>query len=282
LAERTGDKRLIAAALFLQGLADLHDDLGVMFNPGAAPDVNPSPLLGAVSTLERSLAIWRELGDIGAEASTLAVLGGAYQGIGDYEQAKPLLAESARLHVRLGDYGDIDITSTLVGLMNLAANASDGPEMSGNAARIYGVLMALNEMLTVGPSPWETAEPAQRMIQKLVGVLGRNGFEQTFAEGKQLTPPEFLALVDRITAPHQPSAESPAPLVPAGMPYDNLTLRESEVLRLVAAGLSNSQVAERLIVTPRTVNAHLTAIYSKLGVASRAGAIRYALEYQLG
>jgi DNA-binding NarL/FixJ family response regulator len=54
------------------------------------------------------------------------------------------------------------------------------------------------------------------------------------------------------------------------------------VLRLVAVGLTNAQVAERLIVTPRTVNAHLTAIYSKLGVLSRASAIRYALDHQLG
>jgi len=54
------------------------------------------------------------------------------------------------------------------------------------------------------------------------------------------------------------------------------------VLRLVAKGWTNAQVAEALTITSRTVNAHLTAIYGKLGGTSRAGAIRYALEQQLG
>ncbi len=54
------------------------------------------------------------------------------------------------------------------------------------------------------------------------------------------------------------------------------------MLRLVAQGLTNAQVAERLYVTPRTVNAHLTAIYTKLGVSSRSAATRFALEHQLG
>ena len=67
------------------------------------------------------------------------------------------------------------------------------------------------------------------------------------------------------------------PAYPAG-----LTAREVEVLRLVAAGLTNSQVAARLFVTPRTVNAHLTSIYTKLGVAGRAAAIRFALDHDLG
>ncbi|HEX5501099.1 MAG TPA: LuxR C-terminal-related transcriptional regulator [Thermomicrobiales bacterium] len=54
-----------------------------------------------------------------------------------------------------------------------------------------------------------------------------------------------------------------------------------EVLRLVAAGLTDAQVAERLYLSPRTVNGHLRAIYGKLGVATRAAATRCALEYGL-
>jgi DNA-binding NarL/FixJ family response regulator len=58
----------------------------------------------------------------------------------------------------------------------------------------------------------------------------------------------------------------------------DLTPREIDVLRLVAAGLSNAQVAEKLYLSPRTVNTHLTAIYGKLGLTSRAAAIRYAID----
>ena len=64
--------------------------------------------------------------------------------------------------------------------------------------------------------------------------------------------------------------------------YRGLTVRELEVLRLVSTGLTNAQIAHQLSVTPRTVNAHLTAIYRKLGVTSRSGAIRYTIDHQLG
>jgi DNA-binding CsgD family transcriptional regulator len=64
--------------------------------------------------------------------------------------------------------------------------------------------------------------------------------------------------------------------------HATLTARERDVLPLVAAGLTNAQIAQRLHISPRTVNAHLTSIYSKLGVSSRAGAIRYAVEHDLG
>ena len=49
-----------------------------------------------------------------------------------------------------------------------------------------------------------------------------------------------------------------------------MTAREVEVLRLVAQGLTNEQVAEELVISPRTVNTHLTAIYGKIGVPSAA------------
>jgi DNA-binding NarL/FixJ family response regulator len=60
-----------------------------------------------------------------------------------------------------------------------------------------------------------------------------------------------------------------------------LTTREVEVLRLVAQGMTNEQVAEQLVISPRTVDTHLTSIYSKIGVSSRSAATRYALEHHL-
>lgn len=60
-----------------------------------------------------------------------------------------------------------------------------------------------------------------------------------------------------------------------------LTTREMEVLRLVADGLTDARVAEQLVISPRTVNWHLSVIYSKLGVSSRSAATRFALEHKL-
>ncbi|KPV46091.1 LuxR family transcriptional regulator, partial [Kouleothrix aurantiaca] len=61
-----------------------------------------------------------------------------------------------------------------------------------------------------------------------------------------------------------------------------LTAREVDVLRLVAQGLTDAEVAERLIVSRRTVSTHLSAIYGKLQVNSRSAATRFAIEHGLG
>lgn len=62
---------------------------------------------------------------------------------------------------------------------------------------------------------------------------------------------------------------------------DGLTLREVEILRLVAAGMTNRQAAERLGLSIRTIDAHLRSIYAKLGIKSRSAATRYAVEHNL-
>ncbi|HEX5503458.1 MAG TPA: response regulator transcription factor, partial [Thermomicrobiales bacterium] len=79
------------------------------------------------------------------------------------------------------------------------------------------------------------------------------------------------ALAARLAAP-----AAPPPAYPAG-----LTAREVEVLRLVAAGLPDAQVAARLFLSPYTVKAHLRAIYGKLGVDNRTAAARFAVEHGL-
>ena len=53
------------------------------------------------------------------------------------------------------------------------------------------------------------------------------------------------------------------------------------MLRLIVQGWTDAQIAEHLVISPRTVNHHTTSLYSKLGVSSRAAATRYALEHHL-
>jgi DNA-binding NarL/FixJ family response regulator len=54
-----------------------------------------------------------------------------------------------------------------------------------------------------------------------------------------------------------------------------------EVLGLVVEGFTNAQIAKELFLSPRTVDTHLTSIYHKLGVNSRAAATRFAMEHGL-
>ena len=63
-------------------------------------------------------------------------------------------------------------------------------------------------------------------------------------------------------------------------PVEALSARELDVLRLVADGLSNAQIAEQLVISVGTVNTHLSTLYGKLGVNSRTAAVRQA--QQLG
>ncbi len=77
----------------------------------------------------------------------------------------------------------------------------------------------------------------------------------------------------------EPASLTPDPTTatyPAG-----LTSREVEVLRLLAQGLTDAQIAEQLVISPRTVNSHLTSIYGKIRVSSRSAATRYAMEHHL-
>lgn len=64
--------------------------------------------------------------------------------------------------------------------------------------------------------------------------------------------------------------------------FPELTPREREVLELIARGLSNAEIAEQLVITPKTTRNHVSRIYSKLSVDSRAQAIVLAREAGLG
>ncbi len=94
-----------------------------------------------------------------------------------------------------------------------------------------------------------------------------------------MTPEQVLS---EERAPEQ-AGSAPGPIEAPGAPSypAGLTVREVEVLRLVATGLTNARVAKELFISSRTVDAHLTSIYSKLGVASRSAATRYAINHGL-
>lgn len=117
-----------------------------------------------------------------------------------------------------------------------------------------------------------------RSVTATRAELGEAAFEAAWADGSALTMEKAI-----VEAQREPSVEQLAPVVPTASP-DNLaglSTRELEVLRLIAAGLTTHQIAERLVLSPYTVQAHLRTIYGKLRVASRSAATRYALDHHL-
>ena len=260
LAQALGDRRAIAAALLLDALAATEGD----------------QVEQAIPALQESLAIWREVGDTRNRALTMATLARAEGKRGNDERVKPLLMEAVRLQVQQGNF--IELIGPLLALSFMAMHSQAQPEGARSAAQIFGMVMIWSEKLG-GTSPWAEG-PQQRIIEQLSAMLGADTFAQAFEIGKQMRPADLVQLAEHITAPASETM-LPSPHQPERV-YAPLSLREVEVLRLVATGLTNAQVAQRLSVTPRTINAHLTTIYRKLRVTSRSGAIRYALDHQLG
>lgn len=98
-----------------------------------------------------------------------------------------------------------------------------------------------------------------------------------------MTPAQALAAQGRVISPQPASAGSQPTPPPKTSPTSpgGLTAREEEVLRLLAQGMTNSQIAKRLILSSHTVPAHVRSIYTKLDVNSRSSVTRYAIEQHL-
>jgi DNA-binding NarL/FixJ family response regulator len=90
-------------------------------------------------------------------------------------------------------------------------------------------------------------------------------------------------LVDAIAA--SPAAAGPPAPSPPDPPrprlVDELTPREAEVLSLIANGLSNSEIADRLVISEGTVKSHINRLLAKIQVRSRAQAVTYAFQHGL-
>jgi DNA-binding NarL/FixJ family response regulator len=130
-------------------------------------------------------------------------------------------------------------------------------------------------------APVESAN-YERSVAAARGSLGEKAFTAAWNQGRSMSPEQALAAQGWETIKTLPADQPPTSPMKSSPTYPNgLTAREVEVLRLVAQGLTDAQVAEQLVISPRTVNTHLTAIYGKIGVTSRSAATRYAIENHL-
>ena len=108
-------------------------------------------------------------------------------------------------------------------------------------------------------------------------ALGRDDFTTAWDTGERLSIEEVFALLDQVGAAPAPAETEPdARELPGG-----LSARELDVLRLVADGLTDAEIGERLFISPRTVARHLYTVYQKLGVNSRTAATAFAFKHGL-
>ncbi len=112
-------------------------------------------------------------------------------------------------------------------------------------------------MGTVRFKVWDAGFDAS--VTTLRNAMGHEDFESAWAEGAALSTEEAIAYAQRGRGVRKRPASGWASLTPT----------ERDVVRLVSEGLGNNDIAARLFVSPRTVQSHLTHVYTKLGLASR-------------
>ena len=258
-----GDRRSIALAL------------GTLGNQAFLQEEDAA----ALPSIEEGLALFRELGDRRNSARMLSFLGYAAFVQGDYAKACTCYVEALTTLRELG--AKWYIVACLDGLAGVAV-AQGQPEW---AAHVLAAAALLREALGVSPPPILLAN-YERTVATTRAQLGEERFAAAWAEGRKMTLEQVLEEQAHATPPEQTSTVPTIPpptgtaALPPTAPFE-LTPREVEILRLVAAGLSNAQVAEQLIISPRTVHAHVRSIYSKLGITSRGAATRYAIDHKL-
>jgi DNA-binding NarL/FixJ family response regulator len=108
------------------------------------------------------------------------------------------------------------------------------------------------------------------------GTQIRQALQQVLADQAAIDPAVQHHLLDAVTAASPPAAPTPA------RDLDGLTARETEVLSLIAAGLSNAEIAARLVVSEGTVKSHINHLLAKTGCRDRAQAVAYAYRHHLG
>lgn len=151
----------------------------------------------------------------------------------------------------------------LASVLLLSAVAADGGGTEGPSPR----LSAAAERLAALPIPaW--------------GLLGRDAAAETLAAAVRALHAGLVVNAPRPQAPPRRSWSSPAG-ARDGSEAPQLTPREAEVLRLLARGAGNKQIAWELGVSEHTVKFHTSAIYAKLGVANRTEAARRGVELGL-
>ena len=193
----------------------------------------------------------------------------------DYAAARTHYEESLAIGRVVDDR--LNIPFYLEGLADVVAPQGD-PVW---ATRLWGAAEALREAMGTPLPPIYRAD-YERSVAAVRTQLGEQAFTTAWTEGRTMAPEQVFAAQGRMTRSVLIPAERPSipPMKSAAYP-DGLTAREVEVLRLVAQGLTNEQVAKQLVISPRTVNSHLTSIFSKIGVSSRGAATRYAIEHNL-
>ena len=136
------------------------------------------------------------------------------------------------------------------------------------AARLFGAAEAIRQRMgSVRIKIYDAG--SQASMAALRDALGEADFESAWAEGVAMSADEAIAYAQRGRGQRKRPATG----------WPSLTPTERDVVRLVSEGLANKDIATRLFVSPRTVQTHLTHVYTKLGLSSRVQLVQEAARH---
>ncbi|GER91253.1 hypothetical protein KDW_54150 [Dictyobacter vulcani] len=301
LARQTGDQALIAKALSLLSavamqqnklaqaimmnqeilrIAELLEDTYLLAttvqNLGYLL-ANEEKFAEALALTQQGLGLFRDLGYKLLTANTLHTLGYIAMQQANYPLAFHSFQEGLILAHEL--HNDVVSGWHFIGLAELACIQTKYIQ----AAQFLGTAeLRLDPALIMN-----TAERTRydELVERVRQKLGMAQYARSWQEGQKMEMPQFLSMIEKGDLLSYRKEDTP-PIVhfpetqASILPYQ-LTRRELEVIRLVAQGLTNTQIADLLVISARTVNWYLTNIYSKLQVTSRSAATRFVFEHGL-
>ncbi|HET6314556.1 MAG TPA: LuxR C-terminal-related transcriptional regulator [Chloroflexia bacterium] len=298
LSREAGEKHAIVVALSALGHAAVHlDDLALaescfeeclalhaesgdtcglatILSKQADLALHGGDIAGARVKFEEALAVARDVYAPMLLADLLIYTGYVSAEEGEYEQAIENVSQAIEM---VREMEAVQTIAYAVGVLGKVAYVQGQHEQ---AVRLYAAASTLFDRCGLPLEPPLHTDPAEyrRYLEELSGTLGDKTFAAAWERGRKLGVPEVLAELRNAPAQSAPETAQPQPGVPnaSALPA-GLTPREVEVLRLVASGMTNSEAASALTVSPHTINMHLRSIFSKLGVTSRSAATRFAL-----
>jgi non-specific serine/threonine protein kinase len=301
LASATGDlstaESVLAEARELgRQLAEPVLEASAAWLQGIAGTVSGEPAAGR-EHLETSRALYSELGIPIGEARALAGLGGSYLFAGELDRARELHEAALAIYVAEDDRWGQGQCHTFLGLISEVATA----DLSAAASHYRHAVELLRPFRDATLLPVallgqasvlarRDQEKAARVLAAAYGIRSRVGgeFQPVFrARADRLKADSEAALGDRFAEVWAAGARlglddvvalafgtpKPRPAAPAG-----LTVRELEVVRLVADGLANKAIAARLHLSVRTVESHVRHALAKLGLENRTQLAGWARE----
>ncbi len=210
----------------------------------------------------------------GADEAVTMATGGIYLSAALTTRARVAIAQGEREQGERDAHDALAIAASLQAYLGISdileclAGLAGQDDSHREAARLCGAAHAIRQR--IGAVRLKVHDAGyQASVAALRDAMGENDFDSAWAEGAALSVEEAIAYAQRGRGQRKRPTSGWASLTPT----------ERDVVRLVSEGLANNDIATRLFISPRTVQTHLTHVYTKLGLSSRVQLVQEAARH---